>query len=65
MQVHSENVSSFLNGRVIKLGLTCVPSNGKPCLIFKLNGSVSCKLKSLNVVVLLLYELFKKKYLLI
>lgn len=48
-QVHSANASSFLNGHVIKLGLTCLPSNGEPCLIFKLNGSVSCKLKSLCV----------------
>ncbi|KAJ7351701.1 hypothetical protein OS493_035961 [Desmophyllum pertusum] len=40
LKVHSENISSFLNGHVVKLGLTCHPSDGEPCLMFKLKGSV-------------------------
>lgn len=45
-KVHSANLSSFLNGRVIKLGLTCLPPEDQPCLMFKLKGTVSCKLLS-------------------
>lgn len=43
-QVGGSNFSTFLNGRVIKLGLTCRPPVGKPCLLFKLRGSERCKL---------------------
>ena len=43
-QVGGSNFSTFLNGRVIKLGLTCPPPVGKPCLLFKLRGSERCKL---------------------
>ena len=43
LQVLSGNFSSFLNGRVIKLSITCLTSVEKPCLIFKLKGSITCK----------------------
>lgn len=43
LQVLSGNLSSFLNGRVIKLRITCLTSVEKPCLIFKLKGSITCK----------------------
>lgn len=43
LQVLSGNLSSFLNGRVIKLSITCLTSAEKPCLIFKLKGSIMCK----------------------
>ncbi|XP_068714867.1 uncharacterized protein [Montipora foliosa] len=43
LKVNDSNSSPFLNGRVIKLGLTCQPPSGKPCLLFKLKGTVSCR----------------------
>ena len=48
-QVGGSNFSTFLNGRVIKLGLTCLPPVGKPCLLFKLRGSERCKLSLLFI----------------
>ncbi|XP_022803663.1 uncharacterized protein LOC111340999 isoform X1 [Stylophora pistillata] len=42
LKVGGSNFSTFLNGRVIKLGLTCLPPVGKPCLLFKLRGSERC-----------------------
>ena len=45
-QVNATTGTPDLRGRIVKLAITCIPTTGHPCMLFKIEGNFKCKMDS-------------------